>query len=63
MTLTVSIENEITNINKNGEEVTKNRSFMLQFIDGARFMASPIYGKLHINYTAVFLSAQTVNMI
>ena len=43
ITLTVSIENEVTRINKNGVSgVTKNRSYMLQFIDSVRFIASSI---------------------
>ena len=29
-------------INKNGEKITKNISFMLQFIDSARFMVSSL---------------------
>ena len=29
----------MTRIDKNGEEITKNILCMLQFIDGARFMA------------------------
>ena len=29
-------------IDKNGEEITKNISYLLQFIDSARFMASPL---------------------
>ena len=47
MTLTVSIENEITNINKNGEEVTKidllcYNLLMVQDSWPAQFMASCI---------------------
>ena len=34
------IEKEVTIIEKNGEEITKNLSGILQFIDRARFMAS-----------------------
>ena len=34
------IEKEVTGIHKNGEEVTKNMSYILQFIDGTRIMAS-----------------------
>ena len=33
---------KITRISKNREEVTKNISFILQFIDSARFMASSL---------------------
>ena len=39
-TFTVPIEKEVTRIDKNGEEVTKNISYLLQFIDGARFIKS-----------------------
>ena len=38
MTFTVPIEKEVTRIDKNGEEITKNISHILQFIDSARFM-------------------------
>ena len=38
--ITVPIEKEVTRIDKNREEVTKNISYILQFIDSARFMAS-----------------------
>ena len=40
ITFTVPIEKEITRINKNGEEVTKNVSYILKFIDSGRFIAS-----------------------
>ena len=40
MTFTVPIEKEVTRIDKNGEEITKNISYILQFIDSARFMTS-----------------------
>ena len=33
---------KLTAIDKNGEEVTKNISYILQFIDSARFMASTL---------------------
>ena len=33
------IEKEDIRIDKNGEEITKNISYILQFDDGARFMA------------------------
>ena len=42
ITFTVPIEQEITRIDKNGEEITKNMSYMLQFIYSARFMASTV---------------------
>ena len=40
ITFTVSIEKEVTRIDKNGEEIKKKLSYILQFIDSARFMAS-----------------------
>ena len=40
ITFTVQIEKEVTRIDKNGEEITKNTSYILQFIDSARFMAN-----------------------
>ena len=42
ITFTVQIAKEVTRIHKNGEEVTKNISYILQFIDSARFMASSL---------------------
>ena len=42
ITFTVPIEKEATRIDRNGEEVTKNKSYILQFIDNLRFMASPL---------------------
>ena len=42
ITFTVPIGKEITRIDKNGEEITKNISYILQFINSARFMASSL---------------------
>ena len=42
ITFTVPIEKEVTRNDKNGEEITKNISYILQFIDSARFMASSL---------------------
>ena len=39
---TVPIEREVTRIIKNGDEITKIMSYILQFIDSTRFMASPL---------------------
>ena len=36
----VPMEKEVRKIDKNGEKITKNISYILQFIDSARFMAS-----------------------
>ena len=41
ITFTVPIEKEVTRMDKNGE-VTKNISYVLQFIDSPRFMASSL---------------------
>ena len=38
ITFTVPIEREVTRTDKNGEEITKNIYYILQFIDSARFM-------------------------
>ena len=42
ITFTISIEKKVTRIDKNGEEITKNISYILQFIDSARLMASTL---------------------
>ena len=42
ITFTVSIENEVTRIIKNKEEVVKHISYTLQVFDSARFMASSL---------------------
>ena len=41
------IEKEVTKIDKNGEKITKNISYILQLIDSARFMASSLSN--HVN--------------
>ena len=40
ITFTVPTEIEVTTIDKNVEEITKNMSYVLQFIDSAGFMAN-----------------------
>ena len=40
ITFSVPIEKEVTIIDKDGQKVTKNISYILQFIDSASFMAS-----------------------
>ena len=42
ITFPVPIEKQTTRIDKNGEEITKNISYILQFIDSTRFMASSL---------------------
>ena len=39
---TVSIEKEVTRIDKNGEEVKKNTSNILQLVNSARLMVSSL---------------------
>ena len=42
ITFTVPIEKEVTRINKNGEEVTENISYISQLIDSASFIATSL---------------------
>ena len=42
ITFTVPIKKEFMRIIENGEEVSRNLSYILQFIDSARFMASSL---------------------
>ena len=42
ITFSVPLEKEVKRIDKNGEEITKNISYILQFIDSARFTASSL---------------------
>ena len=42
ITFTVSIEREVTEIDKNGEKILKDISFILRFIDSGIFMASSL---------------------
>ena len=46
ITFTVPIKKEVTRIDKNGEEITKNISYILQFIDSARFIEKVIAKRL-----------------
>ena len=43
ITFTVPIEKELTRIDKNAEEITRNICYILQVIDSAKFMARFIY--------------------
>ena len=47
ITFTVPIEKEVTRIDKNGEEITKNISYIFEFIDNPRFMASSLSNLLN----------------
>ena len=42
ITFIVPIEKEVTRIGKSGEKITNNISYILQFIDSAKFMASSL---------------------
>ena len=42
ITLILPIEKEVTRIDENGKEITKNISYMLQFIDSVRSMESSL---------------------
>ena len=42
ITFAVPVEKEFTRIDKNGEEITNNISYILQFIDGAIFMPTSL---------------------
>ena len=42
ITFTVPIGKEVTRIDKNGQKITKNISYILQFVDSTRFMASSL---------------------
>ena len=50
ITYTVPVEKEVTRTDKNGEEITKNISYILQFIDSSRVMAS-LLSKLVNNHS------------
>ena len=47
ITFRVPIEKEVTRIDKNGEEITKYISYILQIIDSARFMADSLSNLLN----------------
>ena len=53
ITFTVPIEKEVTRFDKNGEEITKNVSYILQFIDRARFMASSLSNLVNILFEGI----------
>ena len=42
ITFAIQIEKEVARTDKTGEEATKNLSYILQFIDSARFMANSL---------------------
>ena len=50
ITFTVPIEKEFIRINKNGEEITKNTSYILEFIDSARVVVSSLSNLVNNNY-------------
>ena len=53
MTFTVPIENEFRGIDKNREQITKNISYILQFIDIARFLASSLSSPVNTFFEGV----------
>ena len=79
ITFTVPIEKEDTRIDKNGEEITKNISNILQFVDSAKLIFLMEFIELSVNsdmtiknvkhvelnmsITTVFLNIQILKMI
>ena len=51
---TVQIEKEVTRIDKYGEEITKNTSYILQFFDSTRFMASSVSNLVNSLFEAIY---------
>ena len=49
ITFTVPIEKEVTAIDKNREQITKNISYILRFIDSARFLRQVLLSNLFNN--------------
>ena len=47
MTFKALIEEKVTRIDKNLEQITKNISYILQFTDSTRFMASSLSNQLN----------------
>ena len=47
ITSTTPMEKGATRIDKNGEEITRNISYILQFIDSTRFMASSLWNLIN----------------
>ena len=47
ITFTVPVEKQVTRIDKNGEEITKNIYYILQFIDSARYSLSNLSEGIH----------------
>ena len=63
ITFTVPIEKEVTKIDKNGEEITKNISYILQFIDSARFMASSLSNLVNNLFEGIHRIKCNLNMM
>ena len=51
ITFKVPIEKEVVRIDKNGEEIRKDISYILQFIDSARYVASALSNPVN-NFSA-----------
>ena len=54
ITFIVPIENKVTRIDKKGEEITKYISYILQFIDSARFMAISLSNRVNNLSDAIY---------
>ena len=54
ITFTVQIKKEVPRIDKNGKEITKNISYILQFIDSARFMVSTLLNLVNNLFEGIY---------
>ena len=54
ITFIVPIENKVTRTDKKGEEITKYISYLLQFIDSARFMAISLSNRVNNLSDAIY---------
>ena len=62
ITFTVSIEKELTRINKDWEELKKNIFYILQFIDSARFIPNSLsdLGKILKEFIKINVNRDTM---
>ena len=60
ITFTVRMRKEVTRIDKNGEEVTKNISYILQLIGSARLMAAHNHQILSIIFLMEFIELNVI---
>ena len=70
-TFAVQLKKEVTKIDNNGEEITNNISYGLQFIDNARLMASSLsiskiflreFVKLNVNMDTIIKNVKLVGL-